>query len=77
MTATQPRSKNSRNGLYWLAMAVFALMVVLSFPFWLDSKVQPVVFGLPIAYTYHALFILAAVPTLWLLFKAIWPERED
>ncbi|MGH3328768.1 MAG: hypothetical protein ACRDPT_13405 [Streptomycetales bacterium] len=73
-TGARPRLRT--NALYWVAMAVCVVMAVASFPFWLDGRTGPVVLGLPIAFTYHALYCVAAVPVLGLLFKAIWPKGD-
>ncbi|MGH3343032.1 MAG: hypothetical protein ACRDPK_09150 [Carbonactinosporaceae bacterium] len=73
--AGQPRLRS--NTLYWVAMAVGAAMVIASFPIWLDGKLAPVVLGLPVAFTYHFVYCVAAVPVLGLLFKAIWPRGDD
>lgn len=77
MNETKQPARTRTNRLYWLAVAIFLAMVPLSFPFWLSQQVGPVVFGLPIAFTYHAGYCVAAVPVLWLLFKAIWPPSDD
>ncbi|MQA87122.1 MAG: hypothetical protein GEV03_21475 [Streptosporangiales bacterium] len=72
-----PKRRSRPNGLYWLAVAVFVAMVLVNFPFWLDGRVEPVVLGLPITFTYHVAYCIAAVPVLWLLFRAIWPPTDD
>lgn len=58
-------------------MAALAVMAVLNFAFWLDGDVEPVILGLPIVFTYHALYVIPAVGVLWLVFKAVWPIEDD
>lgn len=65
------------NGLYWAAIAALVVMTVLNFPFWLGGAVGPVIAGLPIAFTYHLVYVFAAIAVLWLVFTAIWPRDDD
>lgn len=73
--ATTPRTRPTRT--YWLAVAVMVVLGAASFPFWLSTRVGPEFFGLPVAFTYHAVQALVAIPALWFLFRAIWPAADD
>ncbi|MPZ87343.1 MAG: hypothetical protein GEU81_04545 [Nitriliruptorales bacterium] len=73
----EPGQPTRPNRLYWTAMIALGVMAVLNFAFWLDGAVEPVIFGLPIVFTYHALYVIPTVGVLWLVFKAVWPSEKD
>jgi hypothetical protein len=52
-------------------------MVVLHFNVWLAARVGPIFFGMPVLFWYHALFAVASVGVLWLVFHALWPEEAQ
>lgn len=65
------------NRRYWAAVGAVIVMTVLNFPFWLGGAVEPVIGGLPIAFTYHLLYALVAVVVLRFVFTAIWPRDDE
>ncbi|MEM9553105.1 MAG: hypothetical protein AAGC60_02525 [Acidobacteriota bacterium] len=68
---TAPKSAPSR-----LLFALLAVFFLLRYDLWAQSD-DSFLLGLPIAFTYHILYCLAAAVVLFLLVRHAWPSHLD
>lgn len=59
------------------AGAIVLVMLALQWPAWMGSATEPILFGMPIQFSYFLAYAALSVAALWAVFRLIWPARRD
>jgi hypothetical protein len=62
---------------YWVVWAIIIVFYLLRHDFWNWGKIEPFLFGMPVALWYHILYSILSTGVVYLMVKYVWPDTPE